>query len=77
MSCPKCKETDCIASGVMTLSNGIKVFADLRFDVENAQLDMEFGTLDEDNIGAEIEWSNAADIRFCPFCGAELEISPY
>lgn len=72
MACRKCETTDCIASGTLVLQNGLRVFADLRFDPENNQLDMEFGTLDEDGVGYETEWSDAANINFCPFCGAEL-----
>ena len=73
MSCQKCIETDYIATGAFTLPNGTRIFTDLRFDVENKELDMKFGTVDENGIPYESDWSDAADISFCPFCGTKLD----
>ncbi len=72
MACPKCQDTDCIASGTLVLPNGTKIFTDLRFDLESNQLDMNFGTLGENGVGIMTDWSDSVDIKFCPFCGAEL-----
>ena len=73
MGCEKCKETDCLVSSNFTLEDGTRVFADLRFDLENNKLDMQYGTLEEEGYRTkEVDWSYSAKVRFCPFCGREL-----
>lgn len=68
-NCELCKETDCILSYTYTTKDGVKVFSDLRLDLEANQIDMEIGTLDPD----DYSWSGAIDINFCPVCGRKLE----
>jgi len=72
--CEKCKETDCILAYDQEVEGGEKVFVDLRFDVENGELDINFGFLGKDNRPKELSslWSDAVKIKFCPFCGEKL-----
>lgn len=75
MSCEKCKETCCIASGRLELANGTKLFARLRFDMDFNNMDVQFGTIASGDSGdrvSESDWSDSADIKYCPFCGDEL-----
>lgn len=73
MSCEKCKETDCVLSSNMFLENGTEVFADIRFDLDANQLDINVGSIGEDGFPEESYWSDGLDIKFCPFCGEKLK----
>ena len=77
--CTKCSGTDCIASGTFKLSENEQIFCDIRFDMEFNQIDAEFGLIieDKDGIHVNAEWTNAGDIRYCPFCGRLLQLSEY
>lgn len=70
--CEKCKETDCVLSADMQDKDGLKIFADLRFDLEANQLDINFGKLGINNRPETSYWSDGLDIKFCPFCGEKL-----
>ena len=74
MACIKCKDTDCIISDSFKLKDGTEIFADLRFDLENNQLDIQYGTLDKkDKCSLESEWTHSIDIKYCMFCGDKLQ----
>lgn len=72
MACTKCETADCILAYDEKIENGEIVFTDLRFDVENRQLDINFGLLGKNNRPKESYWSYAVNIKFCPFCGEQL-----
>lgn len=67
-----CLTTDCILSGGKEFKDDAFVFADLRFDTENNQFDMNFGTIGEDGFSKNSEWSDSTNISFCPYCGRRL-----
>lgn len=65
--CKYCEQTDFIIS-----SNYKNVGADLRFDVENRQLDIELGYTDENGKFTDSYWDGFIDISYCPFCGSKI-----
>lgn len=72
--CKFCEQTDNLISEDYQTSVGRKVFADLRFDTENNELDMEYGLLEVDgSSGADTNWSHAIKINYCPMCGRKLD----
>lgn len=73
MSCEKCQNTDCILASDEEVGEKGKIFADLRFDLENNQLDINFGFLGKNNRPLDSYWSDAVNIKFCPFCGRKLD----
>ncbi len=76
--CDFCKQTDVVLSGLHTTTFGRLAFADLRLDLENKQLDMEFGLLDiNGSAGKDTAWSDAININYCPICGKKLKEAHY
>jgi len=71
--CEKCENGGNILDGYLETTKG-EVFTRLRFDLDNNQFDMQFGTMGEDTPD-EYEWTHSIDISFCPFCGRRLPIS--
>lgn len=68
------EETKCIISSDLTLANGEKPFVDIRLDLENNQIDAQFGLLNEDNSASvNSDWSNSLNINYCPICGKKLK----
>jgi hypothetical protein len=73
VECEFCKTTDNLISEGMNTSVGRMVFADLRFDTENNELDINYGLLEEDDTqGEDTTWSKSFKINFCPVCGRKL-----
>ncbi len=82
MCCQFCKETNCAISKRITANiEGVEVevFARLRFDMENNQIDMQFGVAKpaktEEDRNREVyasDWSDSIDIIKCPVCGETL-----
>lgn len=71
--CKFCEITDCVLSGGYKTSTQRIAFADLRFDEENSQLDINFGLLDDNGYqGKDATWSDSLDINYCPVCGRKL-----
>ena len=72
--CDYCKTTDIIISEGIITSTGRIVFADLRLERENNELDINYGLLDEQNHQCnDTTWSKSLKIKYCPFCGRELD----
>ena len=72
--CKFCEETDCVISEGIDTTTGRQAFADLRFDKDNNQLDINFGLLDEEGCqGKDTTWSNSLNINYCPICGEKLQ----
>lgn len=75
-NCSLCKETNCILSAESEPNEeGLKAFADLRFDLEHNQLDIELGILDKEHnvIEKTVKWSEKGiDVNNCPACGKLL-----
>ena len=71
--CEFCKETNNVLSEGIPTSTGRQVFADLRFDKDNNQLDINYGLLEIDDCqGKDTTWSRSIDINYCPICGEKL-----
>lgn len=74
--CNVCKNTDCIISESFKTSTGREAFADLRIDLDNNQLDINYGLLEiNGDQGKDTTWSQSLDINFCPICGRNLKIN--
>lgn len=72
--CKFCETTNYLISEGINTTAGRKVFADLRFDRENKELDINYGLLDGLGFqGKDVTWSESIEIKYCPFCGVELE----
>lgn len=72
--CEYCKETNCVLSEGIKTSTGRVAFADLRFDSENNELDINYGLLNEDGSqGKDTQWSDSFGINYCPVCGRKLD----
>ena len=67
--CEFCSNTNYLISEEYITEEGIKVFADLRFDTDYNQLEIKYGVLD--NSGGE--WSKSLNIKYCPICGKKLQ----
>ena len=76
-NCEKCRGTDCLVSDIATTKDGVEIFADLRFDLDFNQLDINFGVLGEDGFPKETFWGFGVDIKYCPFCGNELRTTSF
>ena len=71
--CKYCEQTDNLISEARMTSTGRLAFADLRFDLENNELDMEYGLLEYDgSSGEDTTWSSALKFNHCPMCGRKL-----
>lgn len=72
--CKFCEETNTLLSEDWHTTTGRKAFADVRFDTENNEIDMEYGLLEFDgSSGPDTTWSyGSIKIKYCPFCGVEL-----
>lgn len=71
--CEFCKTNDNLISEGMLTTIGRTVFADLRFDTENNELDINYGLLENDGCqGKDATWSSSIKINYCPFCGVKL-----
>ena len=71
--CNFCRETDYIISEEMKVSSGAKAIAELRFDVENREMEIRYGLLgDNGSIGCDTGWTKPVKINYCPICGEKL-----
>lgn len=67
------KQTKCIIASNLATTIGEKAFVDVRFDLENNQIDAQFGLLNEDgSASVNSDWSSSLNINYCPICGKKL-----
>lgn len=68
-----CEATDRLISESFYTSIGREVFVDLRFDLDNRELDICYGLLNNSGrIGKDSNWSDGFKINYCPVCGRKL-----
>lgn len=67
-------QTKCFISSDLTTTANEKIFVDARLDLENNQIDIQFGLLNSDNSASvNSDWTYCLDIHYCPVCGKKLK----
>lgn len=73
MDCKLCSSTCYIITEGFRTSKKRVVFADLRFDAENSEIDINYGLLDAGGYqGKDTAWSKSYKFKYCPECGRKF-----
>lgn len=69
------QQTKCFISSTIQKPQGEGYFVDLRLDLDNNQIDADFGPLDKNGVAqGDSDWTNTLNIHYCPVCGRKLPV---